>query len=82
MEELAGFGAVVHTCSRSQNDLDHCLEKWRKNGFTVTGSVCDLKLHDQREELMKTVTSLFGGKLNILVTTFRIRSIKQQIKKN
>ena len=36
VEELAGFGAVVHTCSRNQTELDACLEEWKKKGFKVT----------------------------------------------
>ncbi|CAI0427264.1 unnamed protein product [Linum tenue] len=41
VEELAGDGAAVHTCSRTQ---------------------------DQRLSLMESVSSLFDGKLNILVS--------------
>lgn len=68
VEELAGFGAVVHTCGRSQKELDQCLQQWKSRRFTVTGSVCDLFYRDQREKLMETVSSLFQGKLNILVS--------------
>ncbi|KAJ0088361.1 hypothetical protein Patl1_31810 [Pistacia atlantica] len=67
VEELAGFGAAVHTCSRNQTEVDHCLEEWKSKGFTVTGSVCDVLHRNQREKLMETVSSLFHGKLNILV---------------
>ncbi|XP_031247222.1 tropinone reductase homolog isoform X1 [Pistacia vera] len=67
VEELAGFGAVVHTCCRNQKELDRCLQQWKTMGFTVTGSACDLFYPDQREKLMETVSSLFQGKLNILV---------------
>ncbi|KAL5740546.1 hypothetical protein ACOSP7_029431 [Xanthoceras sorbifolium] len=67
VEELAGFGAVVHTCCRKQTELDHCLQKWSSMGFAVTGSVCNLFYRDQREKLMENVSSVFQGKLNILV---------------
>ena len=67
VEELAKLGAIIHTCSRNQKELDQCLELWKIKGFEVTGSVCDLKSPAQREQLMKTVASLFRGKLNILV---------------
>uniref|UniRef100_A0A5B6ZMM2 Tropinone reductase n=1 Tax=Davidia involucrata TaxID=16924 RepID=A0A5B6ZMM2_DAVIN len=67
VEELAGFGAVIHTCSRDQTELDQRLQEWKSKGFSVTGSVCDLLSRDQREKLMETVSSLFNGKLNILV---------------
>lgn len=36
-------------------------------GFKVTGSVCDLLHREQRENLIETVSSVFHGKLNILV---------------
>ncbi|KAK2972317.1 hypothetical protein RJ640_014375 [Escallonia rubra] len=67
VEELAGFGAIVHTCSRNQKELDECLQLWNDKGFSVTGSVCDLLSRAQREKLMETVASVFNGKLNILV---------------
>ena len=68
MEELAGFGAIVHTCSRNQGDLNKCLLEWKAKGFQVTGSICDLVPRPQREELMNTVSRQFNGKLNILVS--------------
>lgn len=68
VEELARFGAVVHTCSRHQKELDERLQEWESKGFTVTGSVCDLKFRPQRVKLMETVSSVYNGKLNILET--------------
>ncbi|XP_055809140.1 tropinone reductase 1 [Solanum dulcamara] len=67
VEELANFGARVYTCSRNEKELQECLEIWRKNGLKVEGSVCDLLSHTEREKLMKNVTNVFDGKLNILV---------------
>ncbi|KAH7514491.1 hypothetical protein FEM48_Zijuj11G0095100 [Ziziphus jujuba var. spinosa] len=67
VEELAGFGANIHTCSRNQNELDQCLAEWKSKGFQVSGSVCDVLYRDQREKL--TVSSLFEGKLNILAAS-------------
>ena len=75
MEELAEFGARVHTCCRSQEDLDKCLKEWEAMGFKVSGSVCDVQSKEQRKKLMETVSSLFNGTLNILV-------INSQEKKN
>ncbi|CAI9098274.1 OLC1v1034893C1 [Oldenlandia corymbosa var. corymbosa] len=67
VEELAGFGARVHTCSRNQTELSERIKEWEAKGFKVSGSVCDLSSRSQREELINTVSSEFGGKLNILV---------------
>ncbi|XP_062095505.1 tropinone reductase homolog At5g06060-like [Humulus lupulus] len=67
VEELARFGAIVHTCCRKESELEQCLEEWKKKGFIVSGSVCDVLYRDQREKLMETVSSIFQGKLNILV---------------
>ncbi|KAK7821027.1 tropinone reductase like protein [Quercus suber] len=42
---------------------------WEGKGFVVTGSVCDVSSKAQRERLMETtVSSIFNGKLNILVS--------------
>ncbi|CAG7891259.1 hypothetical protein HID58_045024 [Brassica napus] len=67
VEELARFGATVHTCSRSQEELKSCLDDWKSNGLVVTGSVCDASDRDQREKLIQEVSSAFSGKINILV---------------
>lgn len=67
MEELVGFGARAHICDRDQTLLNECLSEWQAKGFEVSGSVCDVSSRPQREQLIQTVSSLFGAKLNILV---------------
>ncbi|TYH36631.1 hypothetical protein ES332_D13G277100v1 [Gossypium tomentosum] len=67
VEELAAFGAIVHTCSRTETELNDCLLEWRAKGLRVTGSVCDVSNQAQRENLLNTVSSEFNGKLNILI---------------
>ncbi|KAL6275784.1 hypothetical protein ACE6H2_019385 [Prunus campanulata] len=67
VEELAGLGATIHTCARNEVDLNDCLSQWGKKRFQVTGSVCDVVSKTQREELINKVSSLFDGKLNILI---------------
>ncbi|PIA40439.1 hypothetical protein AQUCO_02500265v1 [Aquilegia coerulea] len=68
VEELAGLGAVVHTCARNETELNQALEKWTASGFRVTGSVCDVSVREQREKLMVEVSNIFNGKLNIFVS--------------
>ncbi|XP_058003072.1 tropinone reductase homolog isoform X2 [Hevea brasiliensis] len=79
VEELAGFEVAVHTCSRNQKELDQCLQEWKNKGFKVTGSVCDVSHRDQREKLMQTVSSIFTGKLNILVNNAGIALAKEAV---
>ncbi|OIT34947.1 tropinone reductase 1 [Nicotiana attenuata] len=67
VEELAGLGAKVYTCSRNEKELQECLAIWRNKGFKVEGYVCDLLLRTERENLMRAVGDVFNGKLNILV---------------
>ncbi|KAJ8477902.1 hypothetical protein OPV22_021629 [Ensete ventricosum] len=67
IEELAGFGAAVHTCSRNEAELNKCLQEWKKKNFKVTGTVCDVSSPADRERLMEEVKTVFDGKLNILV---------------
>ncbi|XP_077238930.1 tropinone reductase homolog At5g06060-like [Tasmannia lanceolata] len=67
VEELAGFGASIHTCSRNKDELEQCLQKWKDLGFHVTGSVCDMTSRADREALVEKVSSIFQGKLNILI---------------
>lgn len=68
VEELAGFGATIHTCSRNQKELDEKIQEWKGKGFKVTGSVCDLYIREEREQLIQTVSSVLEGKLDILVS--------------
>ncbi|KAG8645036.1 tropinone reductase homolog At2g29170 isoform X2 [Manihot esculenta] len=68
VEELAGLGARVHTCSRNEAELNKCLKEWEAKGFVVTGSVCDATSRAQREKLIEQVGSVFNGRLNILVS--------------
>ncbi|RVW49259.1 Tropinone reductase-like [Vitis vinifera] len=63
VEELAGLGSNVHTCSRNEAELDKCLREWHAKGFAVTGSVCDGSDRAQREQLMEKVSSIFNGSL-------------------
>ncbi|XP_038689389.1 noroxomaritidine/norcraugsodine reductase-like isoform X2 [Tripterygium wilfordii] len=75
VEELAGLGATVHTCSRNETELKKCLKEWEGKGFVVTGSVCDVSFRAQREKLMEEVSSVFNGKLNILVQLINLQKI-------
>ncbi|KAK7834180.1 tropinone reductase homolog At5g06060 isoform X1 [Quercus suber] len=79
VEELASLGASVHTCSRDAAQLNVCLHEWKTKGFRVTGSVCDVASQAQREELISTISSLFNGKLNILVNNVGTNMPKQTI---
>nr|ABW81125.1 short chain dehydrogenase [Boechera divaricarpa] len=67
VEELASFGARIHVCDISKTLLTQSLSEWEKKGFQVSGSVCDVTSRPEREKLMQTVSSMFDGKLNILV---------------
>ncbi|XP_003577285.1 tropinone reductase homolog At5g06060 [Brachypodium distachyon] len=67
VEELAGFGARVHTCSRNEAELEECRLRWEEKGFQVTVSVCDISSGADREKLIETVNQTFEGKLDILV---------------
>nr|POE81046.1 isoform 2 of senescence-associated protein 13 [Quercus suber] len=50
-----------------------------RQGFRVTGSVCDVASRAQREELISTISSLFNGKLNILINNVGTNMPKQTI---
>ncbi|XP_072954545.1 noroxomaritidine/norcraugsodine reductase-like [Typha angustifolia] len=67
VEELAGLGASVHTCSRNEAELKKCLQEWADMNLVVTGSVCDVSSRAERERLMERVSSIFQGKLTILI---------------
>ncbi|KAK6943615.1 Short-chain dehydrogenase/reductase SDR [Dillenia turbinata] len=76
VEELVGLGAVVHTCSRNEIELNERIKDWKSRGFKVTGSACDLASPDERKKLIETVSSTFDGKLNILVNNAAALTLK------
>nr|GFA79668.1 tropinone reductase homolog At5g06060-like [Tanacetum cinerariifolium] len=67
LENPLELGASVYTCSRNEAELNNMLQRWTAKGFDVTGSVCDVAIRSQRQQLIETVSSRFSGKLNILV---------------
>ncbi|KAG9448744.1 hypothetical protein H6P81_008709 [Aristolochia fimbriata] len=67
VEELAGFGASVYTCARDEGELNRRLSAWKEMGLTVSGSVCDVSSSSSREKLVEDASSLFQGKLHILI---------------
>ncbi|XP_054797151.1 tropinone reductase homolog At5g06060-like [Prosopis cineraria] len=77
VEELAQLGAAVHTCSRTESELNECLQQWVAKGFQVTGSVCDMASPTQRQDMITKVSSMFHGKLNILVNNVGTNIRKQ-----
>ncbi|CAL4979051.1 unnamed protein product [Urochloa decumbens] len=67
VEELAGFGARVHTCARNAEELEAARRRWSEKGLAVTVSVCDVSVRSDRESLIAAVKDAFGGELDILV---------------
>ncbi|XP_056856227.1 tropinone reductase homolog At2g29300-like isoform X2 [Raphanus sativus] len=80
VEELANFGAKIHVCDISETLLNQSLSEWEKKGFQVKGSVCDVTSRSERETLIQNVSSLFDGKLNILVNNVGVLRGKPTIK--
>ncbi|XP_039129449.1 noroxomaritidine/norcraugsodine reductase-like [Dioscorea cayenensis subsp. rotundata] len=76
VEELAKFGATVHTCSRNESELNACLKEWEDKKFNVTGSVCDVSSQIERERIINSVSAVFQGKLDILINNVGMCWIK------
>ncbi|CAE6022061.1 unnamed protein product [Arabidopsis arenosa] len=79
VEELAGLGARIHVCDISETMLNQSLSEWEKKGFQVSGSICDVSSHSERKILMQTVSTMFEGKLNILVNNVGVVRTKPTI---
>lgn len=76
VEELVAFGAIVHTCTIEETQLNKCLQRWESLNYPVTGSVCDVTSRAEREKLMEKVSSIFNGKLDILINSAGIALFK------
>ncbi|MQL82786.1 hypothetical protein Taro_015266 [Colocasia esculenta] len=79
VQELAELGASVHTCSRNEAELNICLQTWGASNLQVTGSVCDVSSYSDRKSLMEKVSSLFDGKLNILINNAALVILKPAV---
>ncbi|XP_010469818.1 PREDICTED: tropinone reductase homolog At2g30670 isoform X1 [Camelina sativa] len=79
VEELASFGARIHVCDISETLMNQSLSEWENKGFQVSGSICDVSSHSERETLMQTVSRMFDGKLNILVNNVGVVRSKPTI---
>ncbi|KAK0605686.1 hypothetical protein LWI29_029605 [Acer saccharum] len=82
VQELAELGATVHTCSRNESELNKCIHEWEIKGVKVSGSVCDASSRVEREKLMSNVSSLFNGKLNILINNVGTNVMKPTLEYN
>ncbi|KAK1587042.1 hypothetical protein Q3G72_008860 [Acer saccharum] len=82
VEELAELGATVYTCSRNEAELNKCIHEWEIKGYKVFGSVCDASSRAEREKLMSNVSSLFNGKLNILINNVGTNVMKPTVEYN
>nr|GMD01433.1 tropinone reductase homolog [Ipomoea batatas] len=67
VEELASLGATVYTCSRTEEELDECLQNWKVKGYNVFGSTCDILQPSQRQKLIQSVREQFSENLTVLV---------------
>lgn len=79
VEELAGLGATVYTCCRSEAELNKCLQDWKTSSFNVIGSVCDVSSRAARQDLMEKVSVVFNGKLDILINNAGMSMFKQTV---
>ncbi|KAF8041859.1 hypothetical protein BT93_A0451 [Corymbia citriodora subsp. variegata] len=79
VEELARLGATVYTCSRNEAEINECLKDWKSKGFRVAGSACDVSSKSEREKLMFAVSSVFHGKLNILINNVGTNILKSTV---
>ncbi|KAJ1474136.1 hypothetical protein T484DRAFT_1833398 [Baffinella frigidus] len=66
-ERSQGMGARVFTCSRNENDLKVCLDKWAEQGMDVAGMVADCSKKEDRQALVLRASEAFDGRLDVLV---------------
>ncbi|KAG6382241.1 hypothetical protein SASPL_158122 [Salvia splendens] len=64
---LPGMTALVTGGTRGIGRAESAFALVEFEGFNVSGSVCDASSREQRSQLMDKVSSLFSGKLDILL---------------
>lgn len=78
-EELAGLGARVYICARSESDVKERVQEWKEAGLAIDGSVCDVSSLDSCKQLIAAVSDHFAGKLDILVNNAGIMTTRPSI---
>lgn len=63
VDEISDLGATVVTCCRHENELNECLEDWKKQGRNVFGCVADVSTTEGRLALYNYYDSQFSGKI-------------------
>ncbi|KAH8500928.1 hypothetical protein H0E87_015955 [Populus deltoides] len=61
------------------SQLDACIRQWKEKGLKVSGSVCDVSSQADRGKLINEDSSLFCGKLNILINNAGTNVYKQTL---
>lgn len=66
VRRLASVGTPVHLCGRSAETVASTVKELAEEGLPVTGSVCDVRDHEQIKDLVRTVVEQHGP-IRILV---------------
>ncbi|KAJ6987814.1 hypothetical protein NC653_020922 [Populus alba x Populus x berolinensis] len=75
-------GSTRSSCSymcEEPSQLDACIHQWKEKGLKVRGSVCDVSSQADRGKLINEDSSLFCGKLNILINNAGTNVYKQTL---
>nr|GMC97556.1 tropinone reductase homolog [Ipomoea batatas] len=68
VEELASLGAIVYTCSRTEKELDECLQNWKSKGYNVNNVarlVPKETLKSDGEDFSNTIGTNLEASLNL-----------------
>ena len=52
---IAMEGGIVHICSRSEDNVSAAVEQFKKEGFHITGHVCDISDDVSRRAMLDKI---------------------------
>lgn len=73
-KRLGEEGASLVISSRNEKNVKSCVENLQASGFTVTGVVCHVARHEDREKLFQEAVTKFGG-FDILVSNAGVNPV-------
>eukprot|EP01038_Epipyxis_sp_PR26KG_P013347 gene13347-17903_t len=82
VEELCALGAIVLTCSRSEEDLQNCSQRWQELGYIVHTCVADVSESTGREVLLKKTSEVFGESVDCLINNVGTNIRKKAVEYN
>ena len=64
---MAQEGGIVHICSFNKDEVENAVRDMKSKGYDVHGHVCDVAKPSDRAAMIKKISEMHDGRLDVLV---------------